>query len=377
MLSVCIITKNEEKNIGRCLQSFQKTGYEMIVVDTGSTDRTKEIARQYTHKLYEFPWSGDFAAARNFALSKAGSPYVMMIDSDEYLESMNLPAFEELLRKHPHEVGRIYRKNRLHQNGILQEQKEWLNRVFPKGRFCYEGRIHEQIVSTDGGTYETYETPIVIVHTGYDLALEQKKQKAERNAALLKAELKDLEERIGKDKAVEEKIPYLLYQLGKSHYMAEEYESACHCFSQALSYDLNPKLEYVADMVETYGYALLNSGQAESALLFENIYGEFSGSADFLFLMGLIYMNNARFEDAIQEFLKAASRKACKMTGVNSYAAYYNIGVIYECLGKLEQAKSYYEKCGSYEPALARLRLMAGGDLNSGGRQIGTKKDFP
>ncbi len=63
-----------------------------------------------------------------------------------------------------------------------------------------------------------------------------------------------------------EQIPYLLYQLGKSYYMMGEYGAACDWFAQGLSFDLNPALEYVIDMVETYGYALINSGQEQTAL---------------------------------------------------------------------------------------------------------------
>ena len=68
------------------------------------------------------------------------------------------------------------------------------------------------------------------------------------------------------DAKKEQQIPYLLYQLGKSYYMAEDYNEACFWFAHGLSYDLEPKLEYVIDMVETYGYALINSGRAGEAL---------------------------------------------------------------------------------------------------------------
>lgn len=374
MLSVCIITKNEEQNIRRCLECLKPTGFELIVADTGSSDRTKEIAAEFTHKVYDFPWCDDFAAAKNFAISKSSQTYVMVIDSDEFLEEIDIPALTALLQKYPHRAGRILRKNSFTRKGIRQENKEWLNRIFPKDEFHYEGRIHEQVVALDGSNYETYQAPVTLLHTGYDLTLEQRKQKARRNIILLEKELERLEtesvradvdrntlpdsKTAGRRQQTEEQLPYILYQLGKSYYMAEEYERACDYFSKGLSFDLNPKLEYVVDMVETYGYALLNSGQAQTALLFENIYEEFGGSADFQFLMGLIYMNNARFEEAINEFLKAASKKECRTTGVNSYSAYYNIGVIYECLDRREQAKTYYKKCGDYEPALTRLRLM-------------------
>lgn len=373
-LSVCIIAKNEEQNIARCLERLKPYGFEIIVADTGSTDRTKEIALRYTDKVYDFTWGDDFAAAKNFAVSKATHTHVLVLDSDEFLERFDAQQVERLLAQHPGEIGRIERRNTFERKGERQENREWINRVFAKDRFCYQGRIHEQIVSLDGAGYATYQMPVIIRHTGYDLNEEERKRKAERNIHLLLQELSRLEEEVAGKTGTGEtgetsqeqitesgqdggKLPYILYQLGKSYYMAEDYVAACDYFSRGLSYDLNPKLEYVVDMVETYGYALINSGQAETALFFQNIYDEFGDSADFQFLMGLIYMNNARFDAAITQFKRAAECSECRSQGVNSYRAYYNIGVIYECLGNMSEAKRYYEKCGDYALARARLDL--------------------
>ena len=358
-LSVCIIAKNEEKNIERCLACLKLYGFEVIVVDTGSTDRTKEIALQYTKKVYDFPWCDDFAAARNFALSKAEKPYIMVLDCDEFLEKPEVGEIEKLYQEllcHTDEAGRICIRNTFRQNNEKQENCEWVSRIFPKDNFYYEGRIHEQIVANDGKEYGTYQSSVVVEHIGYDLTEEERKNKTNRNITLLMQELELLEREQN-----EQQLPYILYQLGKSYYMAGEYANACEYFSRGLSYDLNPKLEYVIDMVETYGYALLNSNQAETALFFENIYEEFGNSADFQFLMGLIYMNNARFEEAVDEFQKATEHKNCRNKGVNSYSAYYNIGVIYECLGKKEEAVSYYKKCREYEPAKRRIADIVAG----------------
>lgn len=367
VLSVCIIAQNEEKNIERCLACLKPYGFEVIVVDTGSTDRTKEIALQYTDKIYNFEWCNNFAIARNFAISKASNPYVMIIDSDEFLEKPEAGEIEKLYQKllsHPDETGRICIRNTFRRNNEKQENREWVSRIFPKDKFHYEGRIHEQITANDGEKYRTYQSPVVVEHTGYDLTQEERKEKAKRNFTLLIQELERLEKEVqqkgeGNEAPKEmEQIPYILYQLGKSCYMAEEYAEACEYFSKGLSFDLNPKLEYVIDMVETYGYALLNSGQTQTALLFESIYEEFGNSADFQFLMGLIYMQNARFAQAIQEFQKATEHKECRNKGVNSYSAYYNIGVIYECLGEKEQALLHYGQCGDYEPAKKRIAAM-------------------
>jgi len=116
--------------------------------------------------------------------------------------------------------------------------------------------------------------------------------------------------------------------------------------------------EYVIDMVESYGYAMLNSGQAETALFFENIYEEFGDSADFKFLMGLIYMNNEMFDEAVGEFLKATEYEESRKAGANSYLAFFNAGVIFECCGMLGEARELYTKCGDYEPAIARLQNL-------------------
>ena len=154
------------------------------------------------------------------------------------------------------------------------------------------------------------------------------------------------------------RIPYVLYQLAKSYYMAAEYTKACAYFDCGLYFDLNPRLEYVIDMVETYGYALLNSGQADHALFLENVYEEFGNTADFNFLMGLIYMNNEMFDAAVEEFKKALKMPEERARGINSYLACYNIGVIYECLGQMTEAEQYYNRCGGYEPAEKRLENM-------------------
>lgn len=369
MLSVCIITKNEEKNIGKCLESLSGYGFELVVTDTGSTDHTREIVKKYTDRLYEFEWCDDFAAAKNFCISRASSEVVMVIDSDEFLErpqTAQLEKLYELIRQHPDKVGRVRRKNVFTRNGQQQENQEWINRIFDRRVFHYEGRIHEQVVrrqqigiendrrqkGQEG--YETYLTPVSLYHTGYDLTPEEIKRKTERNILLLKEELAKLEQET--EEIQKEQLPYTLYQLGKSYYMAGEYQTACDYFSQGLGFDLNPRLEYVIDMVETYGYALINSGQEQTALFFENIYEEFGNSADFQFLMGLIYMKNARFDAAVAEFEKAVTHPECRSAGVNSYAAWYNIGVIYECLGNVDKAKENYGKCGKYAPAQDRLK---------------------
>ena len=82
-ISLCMIVKNEAEILARCLDSLAGLMDEIIIVDTGSTDDTKEIARQYTDLVYDFSWCDDFAAARNFSFSKATKEYIYAPDADE------------------------------------------------------------------------------------------------------------------------------------------------------------------------------------------------------------------------------------------------------------------------------------------------------
>lgn len=96
--SLCMIVKNEEAVLRNCLDSLKDLMDEMIIVDTGSTDRTKEIASEYTPYVYDFTWQNDFAAARNFAFSKATGDYIYSADADEVIDEKNRTKFKALQR---------------------------------------------------------------------------------------------------------------------------------------------------------------------------------------------------------------------------------------------------------------------------------------
>lgn len=351
-ISLCMIVKDEEANLDQCLRRIAIFMDEIIIVDTGSSDRTKEIAYRYTDKVYDFQWIDDFAAARNYSISKAKNEYILVVDSDEFADNINIAEIKILLADNPNKIGRLLRINEFTRKGISYKYNERVNRLFSKKYYHYEGIIHEQVKPdiqvVDQTENDTYLIPLTIRHSGYEGDLDTRRKKIDRNTNLLKIALEQHPE-----------DPYILYQLGKSYYMEEDYKNASEYFGRALYYDLDPCLEYVQDMVESYGYSLLNSGQYEAALQMLNIYEEFSHSADFIFMIALIYMNNGMFQQAIDEFLKATKKSECKMVGVNDYLALYNIGVIYECQGEKERAKRYYMKCGNYDLALERMKEIS------------------
>ena len=95
-ISLCMIVRNEEDVLGRCLSSAADLVDEIIIVDTGSTDRTKEIAAEYTEHVYDFTWIDDFAAARNASFSKAHCDYCMWLDADDILKEQDRQEFIQL-----------------------------------------------------------------------------------------------------------------------------------------------------------------------------------------------------------------------------------------------------------------------------------------
>lgn len=98
-ISLCMIVKNEEDVLKRCVDSVKDIVDEIIIVDTGSTDKTREIAESLTDKVYDFEWIDDFSAARNFAYSKATMEYILILDADDVVLEEDREKFKKLKRE--------------------------------------------------------------------------------------------------------------------------------------------------------------------------------------------------------------------------------------------------------------------------------------
>lgn len=348
LLSICIIGKNEEKCIERCLKAVADLNLPIVYTDTGSSDRTFEIASRYTNLLYHFEWCNDFSKAKNFCAAQAPTDWVWFLDCDEEICERNPEEIAHFCSSPENSqiIGTVVQKDSFLQRGELSHTYTRLGRIYHRKYYHYEGAIHEQLLPITETTKIAYhDLAIAQNHDGY-IDPELLFKKSQRNIALLRACLSEKED------------PYLYYQLGRCYSALEDPMHAAEAFQKGLAFDLDPALFYVQSMVECYGYCLLDLKQFETALSFENIYETFSVSADFVFLMGLIYMNNARFTQAIEEFKKATLFKTSVAEGANSYRAFHNIGVIYECLGQTQEAIANYKKAENYPPSLSRLEVL-------------------
>ncbi len=346
-ISVCMIAKNEDNHIEECLKRLKPCKFEVIVVDTGSVDRTVEIAQRYADRVFHFAWCNDFSAARNFSVQQASNDWVLVIDCDEYLENVNLAELEEAIDRNSRAVGMIVRNNPYSIQGVRSVMSERIARLFNR-RYChFEGIIHEQVCALDGREIETFQIPLTFYHEGY-VSESGKRMRATRNLELL---LHDLE--------TKGPSPYIYFQLGQNYVSLNDLEKAAQYYQKGLAMDADPASAFVQSMVETYGYCLIELAKYDVAMTLQDRYEQFSDRADFIYLMGVIYMKKGIYDKAIEEFQKATTLSSCSRRGVNSYRANYNIASIYESMGKLEDARSYYKKCGDYTPALRRLKELS------------------
>lgn len=348
-LSVCIIAKNEENHIEECLKRLAPYDFEIVLTDTGSTDRTLAIAEKYTDRIYHFDWCNDFSAARNFCMQKASNDLILSLDCDEFVEDIDPPALLRCMESRPDAVGRIRIRSRFTMDGRVTFEQTRVSRLVDRRQFFFTGAVHEQFSNRRSPNLpnKVYDAPVTILHVGYDLSDGAMQEKCRRNIALLESELSTQ----GPD-------PYLYCQLGLSYRRLGENEKACENFDAGLSLDVDPSLDYVRTMVESYGYTLLDLKRNREALGLSSLYETFAVRADFVFLMGLVYMNNGLFDMAVAEFEKSTTMTEFSVEGVNTYLAFYNMGVILECTGRTKEACAAYQKCGSYAPALNRLKNL-------------------
>ena len=109
-ISLCMIVKNEEDVLARCLDCVEDIVDEIIIVDTGSKDNTKKIARKYTNKIIDFKWIDDFSAARNYSFSKATKDYILWLDADDIILSEDIKKFKELKQTLTQDVDNVMMK---------------------------------------------------------------------------------------------------------------------------------------------------------------------------------------------------------------------------------------------------------------------------
>lgn len=247
-LSVCLIIKNEEKNLPDCLESIKNIADEIIVCDTGSDDNSIAIAEKFGSKIVHFKWNGSFADARNYSIAAASSNWILWIDADERLPQASVLEIKKII-SNKGSVATAFRVS-IHN---FKKQGEYFylstaHRLFPNHfNISFSGMIHEQIspsVSQLNG--KEIMTTIIIEHFGYDLSPVQMQKKYKRNLEILLNNL-----------AKGPESSYLIYNIAKQYALLEDYETAVKYFLWALKQnDLEKymKVSLLNSLAESYYY---------------------------------------------------------------------------------------------------------------------------
>jgi glycosyltransferase involved in cell wall biosynthesis len=230
LLSVAMIVKNEEKDLPECLESVKNLADQIVIVDTGSTDKTKEIALNYGAEIYDFVWCDDFAIARNESLKYSTGQWILYIDADERLSPDSQIFIRKLISQAKPEVGGYITSivsKYIEDDGSLATYKGKYPRLFRNlgyPELYFFGKIHEQISpSIYEKGLDILESEIVINHEGYAIS------KAEMNLKVGK-NLNILAEHVRK----EPENAYTWYQLGNTLYQMKMYDRAIECLENAL-----------------------------------------------------------------------------------------------------------------------------------------------
>lgn len=230
LLSVCLIVKDEEDVLRRCLDSLKKLADEIIVVDTGSTDSTKEIAKEYTEHVYDYVWTNDFSAARNESLRYATGKWVLVLDADEYINAEQVDEYRLYLQDEQIRPNCIYSISvvsyvgeSIHNSTVTAAP---IPRLFPNFQgFQYHRPIHEQLKNQDvGSSLYSVASPITVFHTGYLKEVLTSKNKSDRNQKIFTA----LKQKSGF-------TPYDHFTVGNEHAMKGDYKKAIYNYERALS----------------------------------------------------------------------------------------------------------------------------------------------
>ncbi|HHW13641.1 MAG TPA: glycosyltransferase [Firmicutes bacterium] len=354
-VSLCLIARDEEDLLPSCLASVSPLVQEMIVVDTGSVDRTRDVAERAGARVFTFPWNGDFAAARNFSLAQARGEWILVLDADELLEPVEREEFGRLLADPGVEGYFVAIRSFVGRGEEVAE--DWAVRLFrnrPEYRFA--GIIHEQVagaIQARHGGSGLARAGLVIDHFGYLDRRLQAKRKRERNLALLAKALAD-----------HPGDPFLHYSLAVEYLQQGAVKSGAAHLEKALD-RLAGCEGYFREVLVLLALAQLKEGQPRKARrTLARALRALPGDADLLLLRGLLDYRTDRSGAALADLRQALAGGSRLLARHHLHSA---LGEAYALLGRFPEAEAEYVEALRLAPeALYPLTRLVG--LKASGR---------
>lgn len=344
-ISLCLIAKNEARYLEGCLESVQGAVDEIILVDTGSEDETVEIAKRFGAKIFHYPWTNDFSAARNESIEHATGDWVLILDADERLTAES----KELLRKVSFDhrpigyglvIDNLLGTDPEHPQEVQTAVIFRFFRNLPDMR--YEGAIHEQIIpAAKRSGMPQFECEVRIRHLGYMNKPFVERDKAQRNLAILLKQVED-----------EPENSYVYFNLGQTYKIAGDYQNAEANYRKSLellkAQNVPTNAPYYLNLYYNLATLYYQAGQFEKALKTCEesipIYPEYP---DLHYVKGLALTELGRYEDSRASLNQALSLNgkifaAGSDIGTSSYRAHHALGILCSRLGDRRGAREHF-----------------------------------
>lgn len=341
-VSVCIIAKNEEKHIEACLEHLKPYHMEIVVVDTGSTDRTKEIALKYTDKVFDFVWIDDFSAARNFCAQKATNDWILAIDCDEYIEKIDMDLLKAFMEKDHKNAGKIRRRNiaRRH-NGEITYVDEEITRFYHRDFYQFAYPIHENVVPLrkTERRLASVSVPIEAIHYGYNIDEEAMKAKQERNLKLL---YRALENETTRD-------AYTYFQIGQSEQVLGNFDKAIEYYHKCLDQDEDLDLQYVNTCIVQLATTYAQIDEPQKAVELLEAYKDKVKNARFVYTYALALLGVEEFLKALIQFVLVCTLPDRESLGEDLGYCYQCIIKLYTMFGEKQMANDFQQRYEEYQ----------------------------
>lgn len=349
-ISLCMIVKNEEANMARCLNSVSGIADEIIIVDTGSSDNTRQIAHKYGAKVHFHPWAEDFSAARNASLELATGDWILFLDADEELAPGSAEALRQIVEagsgagvQDSTETEGYFIKiiNYIGSDGWVETSPDLVFRFFRnRPGYRFHGAIHEQIADVilernrEAGF--KVEEKITIIHYGYLDGEIKTKNKKGRNLGIIQKEL---------EAHPDDRL--LSYHFGVELFRAQRYAEAAQAFIQA-AHGIDPHTIYLPKLLRYLVLSQQAAGQLEQALETAHLGLKFFPDyADLYYYCGLVQMDLKQYGAAEISLRQAVSMpeqppQYASFGGMRGFRAYYQLGQIAAAFLQYEEALKYY-----------------------------------
>lgn len=359
-ISLCMIVKDEEESLARCLKSAEPAVDEMIIVDTGSSDRSVEIAESFGATVLHEEWKGDFAGPRNTSIDAATGDWILYLDADE--ELIDGAALRELVRGTDLEGFSLREVNFIGDDVGVEFVVNSAFRLFRnRPEYRFEGALHEQImgkVDPEGGVTTAF-CGVEIQHYGYLDPTSEARNKTERNMDIVLEEVRRKPD-----------DSFTLFNAGVEHQRVGRNEEALHYFQRAFA-TLPSLRAYYASLLLRNIVATLNSLERydEALDVLTDALEAYPDFTDMHYLQGQIHASRREYRAAIRSFRRAidlgdhGGDRYLAQSGMGSFYSWHALGALHHMMGDANEAVRCFKTSvstapGFYAPPLSALTQL-------------------